>query len=231
MWDGAGVRTLSPLSRSWTVGLPNADRNAVINRVIATVRENIRTDLIQKGLNDRVRVKIRNSRDHRDPFGHRNVSRVIVGGTIEQSGIPTIGIASSIDPGNFEGADQALVLLDVLSGPDDDDASLNFYLDNSSNRVKFVGTALGNVVSHEIGHYIGSFLSTSSRRLNLMDQGGDFPLLYGVGDDGIGGTATIRMSTSVGMSTTLARASRGSRTPSTQCLGVRERARRLTTGS
>ena len=25
--------------------------------------------------------------------------------------------------------------------------------------------------------------------LNLMDQGGNFPLLYGVGDDGIGGTA------------------------------------------
>ena len=54
------------------------------------------------------------------------------------------------------------MLLDVLSGPDDDenpvrDASLNFYLDGSSKRVRFVGTALGNVVSHEIGHYIGSF--------------------------------------------------------------------------
>ena len=143
-----------------------------------------------RGLNDRVRVKIRNSRDHRDPFGHRNVSRVIVGGTIEQSGIGTIGIASSIDPGNFEGADQALVLLDVLSGPDDDDASLNFYLDGSSKRVKFVGTALGNVVSHEIGHYIGSFhVDQFNDSLNLMDQGGNFPLLYGVGDDGIGGTA------------------------------------------
>ncbi len=191
VWGGPGVRTLSPFSSflgRW--GLTNADRNAVINRVIATVRENIRTDLIAEGLNDRVRVKIRNSRDHRDPFGQRNVSRVIVGGTIEQSGIGTIGIASSIDPGNFEGADQALVLLDVLSGPDDDDASLNFYLDGSSNRVKFVGTALGNVVSHEIGHYIGSFhVDQFNDILNLMDQGGNFPLLYGVGDDGIGGTA------------------------------------------
>ena len=191
VWGGPGVRTLSPFSSFLGLwGLTKADRNAVINRVIATVRENIRTDLKQKGLNDRVRVKIRNSRDHRDPFGHRNVSRVIVGGTIEQSGIGTIGIASSIDPGNFEGADQALVLLDVLSGPDDDDASLNFYLDDSSNRVKFVGTALGNVVSHEIGHYIGSFhVDQFNDRLNLMDQGGNFPLLYGVGADGIGGTA------------------------------------------
>ena len=191
VWGGPGVRTLSPFSSflgRW--GLTKAHRNAVINRVIETVRENIRRDLKQKGLNDRVRVKIRNSRDHSDPFGRRNVSRVIVGGTIEQSGIPTIGIASSIDPGNFEGADQALVLLDVLSGPDDDDASLNFYLNGSSKRVRFVGTALGNVVSHEIGHYIGSFhVDQFNNVLNLMDQGGNFPLLYGVGDDGIGGTA------------------------------------------
>ena len=49
----------------------------------------------------RVRLQIRNSRDHGDPFGHPNVCRVIVGGTIEQSGVYTIGIAQSIDPGNF----------------------------------------------------------------------------------------------------------------------------------
>ena len=139
------------------------------------MRENIRTDLMQQGLNDKIDVKVLNSRDHPDPFGKPNVSRVIVGGTIEQSGIPTIGIASSIDPGNYEGEDQALVLLDVLSGPDDDDASLNFYIDDSSDRVKFVGTAIGNVVSHEIGHYIGSFhVDQFNEILNLMDQGGNF---------------------------------------------------------
>ena len=98
--------------------MTNADRNALIDRIVATVKENIRTDLKQQGLNDKVDVKILNSRDNPDQFGKPNVSRVIVGGTIEQSGISTIGIASSIDPGNFEGEDQALVLLDVLSGPD-----------------------------------------------------------------------------------------------------------------
>ena len=191
VWGGPGVGTLSPFSSfvaKW--GLTNADRNALIDRIVATVKENIRTDLKQQGLNDKIDVKVLNSRDNPDQFGKPNVSRVIVGGTIEQSGISTIGIASSIDPGNFEGEDQALVLLDVLSGPADDDASLNFYIDASSDRVKFVGTAVGNVVSHEIGHFIGSFhVDQFNDTLNLMDQGGNFPLLYGVGDDGIGGTA------------------------------------------
>jgi hypothetical protein len=31
--------------------------------------------------------------DHPDRFGRDNVSRVIVGGSIEESGIPTIGVA------------------------------------------------------------------------------------------------------------------------------------------
>ena len=70
------------------------------------------------------------------------------------------------------------------------DASLNHYLRPSSDRVGFVGTALGNVVSHEIGHFVGSFhVDQFDEVLNLMDQGGNFPLLYGSGEDGIGGTA------------------------------------------
>lgn len=49
------------------------------------------------------------------------------------------------------------------------------------------------VVSHEIGHYIGSFhVNQFNQRLNLLNQGGqggNFPLLNGVGPDGVGGTA------------------------------------------
>ncbi len=41
--------------------------------------------------------------------------------------------------------------------------------------MKFVGTAVGNVVSHEIGHFIGSFhVDQFNDTLNLMDQGGNF---------------------------------------------------------
>ena len=46
------------------------------------------------------------------------------------------------------------------------------------------------MTSHEIGHFVGSFhVDQFNDVLNLMDQGGNFPLLYGVGDDLVGGTA------------------------------------------
>ena len=45
-------------------------------------------------------------------------------------------------------------------------------------------------MAHEAGHYLGSFhVDQCNSILNLMDQGGNFPLLYGVGPDGVGGTA------------------------------------------
>ncbi len=192
LFGGAGVTRLSPL-RSFLAGwdLTRDDLDAVIDRTVATVKENIRNDLRERGLNGKLRVKVRNSRDHRDRFGDRNVSRVIVGGTIEESGIPTIGIAESIDPGNFAHEETALVLLDILSDPDPTfEPSLNAYLTPASNRVKFVGTAIGNIVSHEVGHFVGSYhVDQFNDTLNLMDQGGNFPLLYGVGPDGVGGTA------------------------------------------
>ncbi len=192
IFGGRGVTTLSPL-RSFLArwGLARTDLDAVIDQTVATVKENIRNDLREQGLNGKVRVKVRNSRDHRDRFGDPNVSRVIVGGTIEQSGVFTIGIAESIDPGNFGHEETGLVLLDILSDPDTSfEPSLNAYLTPASNRIRFVGTAVGNVVSHEIGHFVGSYhVDQFNDTLNLMDQGGNFPLLYGVGPDGTGGTA------------------------------------------
>ena len=184
IFGGPGVRQLSPLSAflgRW--GIPASRENALINRIVATVNENLRLSGAQ--------VNVLNSRDDPDPFGQPDVSRLIVGGTIDESGIPTIGIAQSIDPGNYETEETALILLDIVSGPARDDASFNAYLKPSSDRVRFVGTALGNVASHEAGHYLGSFhVDQYNDVLNLMNQGGvNFDQLYGVGPDGIGGTA------------------------------------------
>jgi hypothetical protein len=187
IWGGPGVRQLSPLSAflgRW--GIPASRQNAVVNRVVATVTENLRRDLAAQG----VRVRVLNSRDHADAFGEPDVSRLIVGGTIVESGLPTIGIAQSIDPGNFDTEETALILLDTISGPADDDNSFNHYLGPTSNRVRFVGTALGNIASHEAGHILGSWhVDELNDVLNLMDRGGNYPLLYGVGPDGVGGTA------------------------------------------
>ncbi|MGZ5400287.1 MAG: hypothetical protein ACXWDM_09755, partial [Nocardioides sp.] len=70
------------------------------------------------------------------------------------------------------------------------EATLNQYLTPASNKVRFIGTAIGNVASHEAGHYLGDWhVDQFNDVLNIMDQGGNFPLLYGVGPDRIGGTA------------------------------------------
>jgi hypothetical protein len=159
IWGGPGNRDLSPFAAflaNW--GLTRADEDAVIDAVVAGVRENIEADLAASGLNPNFQLEIRNSRDHEDPWGQANVSRIVVGGTIDESGVETIGIAQSIDPGNFETEETALVLLDVLSDPAGvHTATLNTYLKPESDRIGFVGRALSNVIAHEAGHFFGDF--------------------------------------------------------------------------
>ncbi|MEV4135825.1 hypothetical protein AB0J72_27120 [Dactylosporangium sp. NPDC049742] len=190
IFGGPGVRTLSPLAGflgKW--GLSAADENKVINEVIAAVKENIITDMKERGTDPRFGLKILNSRDNPDPFGQPNVHRIVVGGTIAESGIDTIGIAQFIDPGNYATEDSAIVLLDVLSDPSGA-ASLNTYITPASNKIKFIGRALGNVITHEAGHLYGNFHTDPLNSTpNLMDAGGAFPGLFGVGPDNIGGTA------------------------------------------
>ncbi|OJF13941.1 PPC domain-containing protein [Couchioplanes caeruleus] len=192
VFGGTGNVELSPFSAfvaKW--GIARAQENALVDAVIASATESLKADLAASGLNSRFRLKILNSRDHADPWGQKNVSRVIIGGTIAESGIGTIGIAQSIDPGNFETEETALVLQDVLSDPAGGPASLNTYLTDASDRVAFVGQAIGNVTAHEAGHFFGNWhTDNSDASPNLMDAGGaNFHVLFGVGPDGIGGTA------------------------------------------
>jgi hypothetical protein len=193
VFGGSGQRDLSPLAAflaDW--GLTRADEDALEDAVVAGVTENIKKDMVASGLNAKFKLKIKNSKDDADPWGQANVSRIVVGGTIAESGVDTIGIAQSIDPGNFETEETALVLLDVLSAPaSDSEASLNTYLTPQSNRIAFLGQALSNVISHEAGHFFGDFHTDNQDALpNLMDAGGTgFATLFGVGPDGVGGTA------------------------------------------
>jgi hypothetical protein len=198
VFGGSGVRTLSPFRAflgRW--GLRADQANAAIDAVVRTVRENLDYDFGDGDLGDGVAVRILNSRDNNDPFGQPDVSRVIIGGTADEAGLSTVGISQSIDPGNFDAEESALVLLDDLSSAGGSrstaNPSLNAYFGPTSDRVAFIGQAVGNAASHEAGHYLGSWHTAAFDTVpNLMDQGGNFAMLWGVGPDRLGGTADDR---------------------------------------
>jgi hypothetical protein len=188
-------RFLSPLRAflgNW--GLEPSDEDAVIDVVLAVVEENLHTDILANGDNPRFDIEIQNSRDHDDPFGEPNVSRVIVGGTIAELGLefPVIGISESIDVGNFDAMETAYVLLDVLSDTTGEErSSINqFSVAPSASIIDLIGAAVGNVVAHEAGHLFGNFhTEPSNASENLMDRGGHPANTFGVGPDNIFGTA------------------------------------------
>jgi len=188
---GGGIRDLSPLSAflpRW--GLTARDERALTDAIVATVKENLERDLVAKGTNPRFALRVLNSRDHADPWGQPNVSRVVVGGTTVESGIQTIGIAQSIDAGNFGKEETALVLLDEISTPPGPAWSLNTYVGPGSDKIAFVGRAVGNITSHEVGHMSGSWHTDPANAVpGIMDPGGNPAVMFAVGPDGIGGTA------------------------------------------
>lgn len=196
IFGGPGVRTFSPLKSflsGW--GLKAKDEKALVNRIKAVMRTQIQSDLVKSGLSPYVNVNVVASQDVKDPWGKPGVTRVILGGTIDQLGFPTVGISEAIDPGNYDREKSALVLLDLLSagkGTPYPATSLNTYMTAKSNRIAFVGQAVATVASHELGHLIGNWhTDTTNGVTNLMDEGGyapAAPLFFGVGKDKVGGT-------------------------------------------
>ncbi len=197
----ADMSPLSDFLGRWD--LTAEDEDAVIDATIDAVVETLDTDLRvldgrngdrdQTGKGTQFDVEILNSRDHGDRWGEPNVSRVIIGGTINEVQIPTIGIAQSIDPGNLETEETAIVLLDIMSEPAGGvgSPSINSYdLADGVTKAEFVGFVVGNITAHEIGHFIGNWhQETFNEVLAIMDAGGDFPAIAGVGSDGVYGTA------------------------------------------
>jgi hypothetical protein len=190
-----GAAVLSPLSAflaGW--GLAPVDESALIDAILAVIEENLSTDMRVLGLNGDFDlsgipgdfdVVLLNSRDHADPFGDPNVSRLIIGGTIPELTIGTIGIAQSIDPGNFATDESAVVLLDLLSAPASDPNSLNqFGLAGGATKIDLVAAGVGNIAAHEAGHFFANFHTDQFNAApNIMDQGGNLPNIVGVGGD------------------------------------------------
>ena len=204
VFGGFPGATLSPLSSflaDW--GLQPTDEDAVIDAIVAETRRSLETDIRAQGLSSMFDIEILNSRDHADPFAGgagtytpvnttENTSRIIVGGTVAESGVNTIGIAQSIDIGNFDMSETALVLLDLLSDPNTANPnSLNQYaLDVGASKIDLVAAGVGNITAHEAGHFLANFHTDNSNpSANIMDTGGNLDNIVGVGPDRIFGTA------------------------------------------
>jgi hypothetical protein len=179
----AQPRKLSPLRAflpAW--GLRESDEPALIQKITETVAANLR------GAGGGTQIEVTNSTNSANSWGGADVSRVVIGGTSAEAGIDTVGISQSVDPGNFARAETALVLLDSLSQPADQAISLNHYLTSGGDRLTFVARAVGNIASHEAGHFLGSWhTDPNSGRHDLMAPG-DLVGAFGYGPDGVGGT-------------------------------------------
>jgi hypothetical protein len=203
------MATLSPMRaflEAW--GLSGEDEDALIDGVVRRVAD--RLGEVVGAANDS-EVLVRNSRDHDDPGDDATTTRMVIGGTRSEFGVsPTsllVGVAQSVDPGNFVQDELGVVLLDILAsvctheqGESSEDPCTLFEHrvslaqlphDAGITRLDVVMEGLSNVVSHEIAHMLGVWHtdpSNGSRR--LTDAGwSDLPRnLYGVGGDGVMGT-------------------------------------------
>ena len=198
--EGVANAQLSPLANFMTKwGLQASDEPLLIDKIMAIVKSkydklrlaSLNGDRPTDNVSGHYDIQFLNSKDNADIFGQPLVSRVIVGGTETEVNIQTIGIASSVDPGNFSTEDTALVLLDALSDPAGGGDSVNsLNLDPSVAKIDAVAIAIANVIAHEMGHFLGAFHQDPNNALNtIMDSGGGgIEYLVGTGPDLILGT-------------------------------------------
>lgn len=131
-------------------------------------------------------VEILNSRDHPDPGFDPLVTRVILGGTVNDIEIPTVGISETIDIGNFSMDDIVIGALDSVLG-----IATTPPIAPTASIVDAMGDFLAFLISHEAGHSFGMrHTSGPNPILNIMDEGpgSNLALVIGSGADGIYGT-------------------------------------------
>lgn len=196
IFGATGTARLSPLSDfivGW--GLQPSDESRIIDKIIDVFESKFygstaitgiggNGDFFATGNPGEFALEILNSRDHADPWGDPNVSRIIIGGTQAELLIPTIGIAQSIDVGNFDTEETAVTLLDnilPLWGPIP--RAANVPLED------ILVDAIASVSVHEAGHFFSSWHTINTNAADqIMDTGGNLAGLIGVGLDGIYGT-------------------------------------------
>ena|GEM_PF-686576 len=197
----AGPLRIPSFARSMPlIGLTAADAPAVAQDIMNRVARKMQPLLAQFSTNGNFAstgipgdfgVKLVSSYDSSDMWGQANVSRVLVGGTQVDLGIPAdtglLGIAQSVDLGNFTHEETTLVMLDIMAT----DASDPTVIPISPNvtRVAAFAELVADTIAHEAGHTLGGVHQDSNNTIDtIMDQF-YLPLVsVGAGLDGIFGT-------------------------------------------
>lgn len=184
----ADLREMSPLSSSLR-RLEVTDESDLIDRIIRIVEEDF--DHL-RGINSDLGIKFLNSRDHADPFGLPNVSRVIIGGSGAEAGITGLfGLAESIDVGNFDTSETAIVPVESVAGPSSDPNSIHHWdVAPGANKLDLTALGIAFTVSHELAHILGVYHSDLySDTVSIIDSGGrDLWVDLGLGPDRVFGT-------------------------------------------
>ncbi len=132
-------------------------------------------------------ITILNSFEHPDPGNHPLVSRVVVGGTEDDWGFSTVGVAQSVDSGNFDLSELGLVQIDAIN-----DVTSQFPISPAVSFLDAVARQIAVTVSHEASHLFGLRHTDGTNQVpSLIDEGGPQPaeeFFQGVGPDGIFGT-------------------------------------------
>jgi hypothetical protein len=176
-------------------GFLPSEENALIDKMMATIEARFNTDLSAFGINGYYRqdgipgsfdIEFRNSRDHSDPWGLPNVTRLIIGGDSVDLGIVTYGIAESVDIGNFDREETGIVILGEMI-PE----IATIRRAPGLSLLDAVAVAVANVGAHEVGHMVGArHQNNANTVVTLMDSGSPLAIqALGAAVDGIWGTA------------------------------------------
>jgi large repetitive protein len=179
------------------IGLTAADEAAVIDDITNRTRAKFNQIGVtgtngffpNSGVPGEYNLFITNSKDNPQLLGQPNVTRIIVGGSQATFGIPPatglLGIAQSIDVGNFDLAENALVMLDVMIG-----STLTLPRSGTSTNAQIFAELVADTIAHEAGHTYGGVHQLSGNGVaGIMDQFYVPTDSAGSGIDGIFGTA------------------------------------------
>ncbi|MDY7105897.1 MAG: hypothetical protein S0880_32325 [Actinomycetota bacterium] len=179
----AGLAPLSASLAGW--GLEPDDEEIVVDAMV----ERVEAIFERWGPEGASLIEVRRSDRDPDPWGEPDVSRVVLGGSPTPPGLVATGVAESVDLGNVDREETAVVLLDLLSAPTGIESINTIPLAPGASKAELTGATLGTLATQEIGHLLGLWDTDTVHEVldSVMDRG-ELGEMIGIGDDGVWGT-------------------------------------------